>query len=546
MIFKQYYLSCLAHASYLIGDEESRTAIVVDPQRDVDQYRKDAEEQRLQIRHVFLTHFHADFLAGHLELRNQAGAKIYLGARAKAEYEFIPLKDGDSLEFGRVRLSVLETPGHSPESISIVVYDLKSDAHNPRAVLTGDTLFIGDVGRPDVRTSLGFSARELAGMLYESLHQKLLALPDETLVYPAHGAGSLCGKHLSTETVSTIGVQRQYNYALQPMSKEEFVEVVTAEQPDALPYFTYDAILNTKERPTLEETLEQVLNPFGLEEFLKLRDSGAQMLDVRDPTEFSGAHIAGSLNIGLAGRFASWAGTILDRERPILIMASPGGEREAAVRLGRIGFDHVAGYLKGGMKATDSNPDLVQLTTRLAATTLAEQLASPTPPLVLDVRTPKERREKWIEGSLHIPLNHLRERIEEVPRDQKLVVHCAGGYRSSLAASLLRQFGLVDVGDLLGGITAWDKSGLPTLGGPAAQRSKVMKPTEYSEKLLRLAGWPVRLTSYRLGDNYYCKADNVDPGACLTRTDGATKEEAEENAKNRAEEYLSQTRRYSI
>ena len=546
MIFKQYYLSCLAHASYLIGDEESRTAIVVDPQRDVDQYRKDAEEQRLQIRHVFLTHFHADFLAGHLELRNQAGAKIYLGARAKAEYEFIPLKDGDSLEFGRVRLSVLETPGHSPESISIVVYDLKSDAHNPRAVLTGDTLFIGDVGRPDLRTSLGFSARELAGMLYESLHQKLLALPDETLVYPAHGAGSLCGKHLSTETVSTIGVQRQYHYALQPMSKEEFVEVVTAEQPDALPYFTYDAILNTKERPTLEETLEQVLNPFGLEEFLKLRDSGAQMLDVRDPTEFSGAHIAGSLNIGLAGRFASWAGTILDRERPILIMASPGGEREAPVRLGRIGFDHVAGYLKGGMKATDSNPDLVQLTTRLAATTLAEQLASPTPPLVLDVRTPKERREKWIEGSLHIPLNHLRERIEEVPRDQKLVVHCAGGYRSSLAASLLRQFGLVDVGDLLGGITAWDKSGLPTLGGPAAQRSKVMKPTEYSEKLLRLAGWPVRLTSYRLGDNYYCKADNVDPGACLTRTDGATKEEAEENAKNRAEEYLSQTRRYSI
>ena len=545
MIFKQYYLSCLAHASYLIGDEESRTAIVVDPQRDVDQYRKDAEEQRLQIRHVFLTHFHADFLAGHLELRNQAGAKIYLGARAKAEYEFIPLKDGDSLEFGRVRLSVLETPGHSPESISIVVYDLKSDAHNPRAVLTGDTLFIGDVGRPDLRASLGFSARELAGMLYESLHQKL-HVPDETLVYPAHGAGSLCGKHLSTETVSTIGVQRQYNYALQPMSKEEFVEVVTAEQPDALPYFTYDAILNTKERPTLEETLEQVLNPFGLEEFLKLRDSGAQMLDVRDPTEFSGAHIVGSLNIGLAGRFASWAGTILDRERPILIMASPGGEREAAVRLGRIGFDHVAGYLKGGMKATDSNPDLVQLTTRLAATTLAEQLASPTPPLVLDVRTPKERREKWIEGSLHIPLNHLRERIEEVPRDQKLVVHCAGGYRSSLAASLLRQFGLVDVGDLLGGITAWDKSGLPTLGGPAAQRSKVMKPTEYSEKLLRLAGWPVRLTSYRLGDNYYCKADNVDPGACLTRTEGATQEEAEENAKNRAEEYLSQTRRYSI
>ena len=546
MIIKQYYLGCLAHASYLIGDEESRTAIVVDPQRDVDQYRKDAEEQRLQIRHVFLTHFHADFLAGHLELRNQAGTKIYLGARAKAEYEFIPLKDGDSLEFGKVRLTILETPGHSPESISLVVYDLELDSSNPCAVLTGDTLFIGDVGRPDLRASLGFSARELAGWLYESLHQKLLALPDETLVYPAHGAGSLCGKQLSTETVSTIGVQRQYNYALQPMSKEEFVELVTAEQPDAPSYFTYDAILNAKERPTLEETLEQVLNPFGLEEFLKLRDSGAQMLDVRDPTEFSGAHIVGSLNIGLAGQFASWAGTILDRERPILIMASPGGEREAVMRLGRIGFDHVVGFLKGGMKATDSNPDLVQHTTRLTATTLAEQLASPTPPLVLDVRTSKERREKRIEGSLHIPLNHLMERIEEVPRDQKLVVHCAGGYRSSLAASLLRQFGLVDVCDLLGGITAWDKSGFPTLGGPAAQRSNVMKPTEYSEKILQLAGWPVRLTSYRLGDNYYCKADNVDPGACLTRTEAATKEEAEEKAKNRAEKYFSQTRRFSI
>ena len=443
-------------------------------------------------------------------------------------------------------MTILETPGHSPESISLVVYDLELDSSKPRAVLTGDTLFIGDVGRPDLRASLGFSARELAGWLYESLHQKLLALPDETLVYPAHGAGSLCGKQLSAETVSTIGVQRQYNYALQPMSKEEFVELVTAEQPDAPPYFTYDAILNTKERPTLEETLEQVLNLFGLEEFLKLRDSGAQMLDVRDPTEFSGAHIVGSLNIGLAGQFTSWAGTILDRERPILIMASPGGEREAAVRLGRIGFDHVAGYLKGGMKATDSNPDLVQHTTRLTATTLAEQLASPTPPLVLDMRTSKERREKWIEGSLHIPLNHLRERIEEVPRDQKLVVHCAGGYRSSLAASLLRQFGLVDVCDLLGGITAWEKSGLQTLGGPAAQRSNVMKPTEYLEKILQLAGWPVRLTSYRLGDNYYCKADNVDPGACLTRTEAATKEEAKEKAMNRAEKYLSQTRRFSI
>ncbi len=255
MILKQFYLNCLAHASYLIGDTGSHTAAVVDPQRDVDQYLAFAAEHDLRIAHVFLTHFHADFVAGHLELRDRAGVRIYLGAKAKAEYPFTPLGDGDVVEFGQVRLTALETPGHTAESISILVYDLERSASEPYAVLTGDTLFVGDVGRPDLRVALGWSADDLGGMLYDSLRGKLMALPDASLVYPAHGAGSLCGKALSKETFSTIGEQRRSNYALQPMSKTAFVALVTADQPDAPSYFDYDAVLNSQERPTLDETL---------------------------------------------------------------------------------------------------------------------------------------------------------------------------------------------------------------------------------------------------------------------------------------------------
>src|SRR6266850_698447 len=252
MILHQFYLNCLAHASYLVGDERSRVAAVVDPQRDVDQYLAFADAHNLRIAHVFLTHFHADFVAGHLELRDRTGATIYLGAAAKAEYAFTPLGDGDRVEFGAVRLQALETPGHTPESISILVFDRERNETEPYAVLTGDTLFVGDVGRPDLRVALGWSASDLGGLLYESLRTKLMALPDASLVYPAHGAGSLCGKAISKETMSTLGEQRRSNYALQPMSKTAFIDLVTADQPDAPPYFTYDAVLNSKERPTLD------------------------------------------------------------------------------------------------------------------------------------------------------------------------------------------------------------------------------------------------------------------------------------------------------
>src|SRR5271154_6507456 len=338
MILKQFYLPCLAHASYLIGDEATGTAVVVDPQRDVDQYIAFAAAHALTIKHVFLTHLHADFVAGHLELRDRAGATIYLGAAAKAAYTFTPFRDGDILEFGRVRLTALETPGHTPESISIVVYDLNVSDTQPHAVLTGDTLFIGDVGRPDLRAALGWSATELGSMLFDSLHTKLLGLPDQSLVYPAHGAGSLCGKALSKETVSTLGEQRRSNYALQPMSKEAFIQVVTADQPEAPAYFIYDAVLNSQERPTLDQALAREMNPLTLDGVLALQAAGAQILDTRDAAEFASAHLAGSINIGLVGQYATWVGTVLDRKHPIVIIADPGRENESAVRLGRIGL----------------------------------------------------------------------------------------------------------------------------------------------------------------------------------------------------------------
>jgi len=465
MILKQYYLGCLAHASYLLGDEISSTAIVVDPQRDIEKYVADAEALGLQIRHVFLTHFHADFIAGHLELRDRCGATIHLGHRAKADYPFLPMTDGDTLEFPAMRLQVLETPGHTIESISILVFDLKKSAANPHAVLTGDTLFIGDVGRPDLRASLGWTANELGAHLYDSLHHKLLPLPDDTLVYPAHGAGSLCGKKLSSDTVSSLGDQRRMNYALQPMSKQEFIRLVAADQPEAPDYFAYDAVLNTRERVTLNSNLERIHRPVTLEEVIHLGDAGAQVLDVREAVEFAKGHLAGSINIGLRGQYATWAGTLLDRAKPIVIIAEPGREQEAALRLGRIGFDHVMGYLDGGMAALEERPDLVWPTERVSAAMVAEELAGADPPLILDIRNPREWEAKHIPESLNIPLNHMQERLAEVPRGRRIAVHCEGGYRSSIATSILHQYGITNLIEMAGGLAAWDAAKLPVISG---------------------------------------------------------------------------------
>ncbi len=461
MVFKQYYLGCLAHASYLIADERTKEAVVVDPQRDIEQYLRDAKAGGYTIKYVVLTHFHADFLAGHIELRNRAGARIIMGSRAEAEFDFKAVKEGDVFELGDVRVQILETPGHTPEGISLLAFDLSKSATVPHAVLTGDTLFIGDVGRPDLLASIGVTADELAEMLYHSLN-KLRELPETTLVYPAHGAGSMCGKNLSQETVSTIGEQKKFNYALQPMSFEEFKRLVTEDQPEAPDYFVYDAIKNRQERPDLEATLRSSLKTLRVDDVVRLKNQGAQVVDVREAADFEAAHLNGSINIGLKGKYATWCGSILSHDQPIVVVAEPGSEEEAVMRLGRIGFDNVAGYLQDGMAALEYHPELIQTISRITAPGLAEQLADSPKTFVLDVRSEKEWQSGHLPGSHNIPLTHLSERMAEVPLDYPVVIHCEGGYRSAIGASLLAEAGRTNVSDLVGGYKAWLASKLPT------------------------------------------------------------------------------------
>ena len=461
MILKQHYLNCLAHASYLVGDEATGTALIIDPQRDVDQYLSECSELGLQVKYVILTHCHADFVAGHLELRKRAGAQICMGAQANAEFAFIPLKDGGVLELGSLRFTALETPGHTLESISVLLHDTSSNTERPHAVFTGDTLFIGDVGRPDLQASIGITAEELAGKLYDSLREKLMTLPDETLVYPAHGAGSLCGAKMSKETVSTIGEQRRTNYALQPMERREFVDLLTAEERESPAYFSYDAVLNTKEHATLDVTLQKALTPLSLDDVLALRDSDAQLLDTRDGADFARAHLAGSLNIGLGGQYATWVGSLLDRDRPIVVIAEPGYEEQSAMRLGRIGFDHIAGYLDQGIAALEARRELADGWDRLGPAELQELLDSAVPPVVIDVRTEREHAAKKIEGSVNLPLSRLGGSVAALDRERRYVVHCAGGYRSSIGASILQKEGIVNIAELAGGVAAWQAAKMP-------------------------------------------------------------------------------------
>lgn len=461
MLLKQYYLGCLAHASYLVADEQSKEAAIVDPQRDIEQYLKDAAESGYSIKYVILTHFHADFLAGHIELRNRVGARIVMGAQAKAEFDFLSVTDGYTLDMGKVRLKFLETPGHTPEGISVLVYDLNKSENKPEAVLTGDTLFIGDVGRPDLLASIGVTADELAEMLYKSV-QRLRELPEETLVYPAHGAGSLCGKGLSKETVSTIGEQKKFNYALQPMGLAEFKAMVTADQPAAPEYFVYDAIKNRQERADLEATMQKSLRGLSVDEVLAMQLKGAQVIDVREAPDYEGAHLVGSLNVGLKGKYATWCGTILSHDEPLIVVAEGGEEEEAVMRLGRIGFDNVAGYLKDGMAALNDRPELVHKIDRVTAPALHDMLNHSNPPMVLDVRAEKEWLGGHIQGSINIPLPQLAARLDEVSANAPVVVHCEGGYRSAIACSILAQAGRKNMSDMVGGIKAWIASKLPT------------------------------------------------------------------------------------
>ena len=469
MIFKQYYLQSLSHASYLIGDEDSHIAAIVDPQRDVDHYLTDLDSHHLTLKYIFLTHFHADFVAGHLELRQRTGADIYLGAHAKPNYVFLPMRHNDELEFGSTRLKILETPGHTPEGISIVVYDLKEDLERPTAILTGDTLFVGDVGRPDLLASFGVDSHTLAGQLYDSLHHHILAQPPQTKIFPAHGAGSLCGKHLSDRLSSTLENEQLTNYALKPMSKQTFIDIVTTDQLEAPAYFAHVAFLNRREHPALEQILIESYQPLTVDQVLHEKSAGAQVLDVRSPKEFGMGHLCGSLNIGLSGKFERWAGEILDREKPIILISDPGQEREAITRLARVGLDQIKGFLNHGMHALASTPELIRHTNRMTVTHLEEHLMRADRPHLLDVRGTHEWETRHIDDSLNIPLQHLSTRLSEIPQDHTIAVYCSSGYRSSIAASLLEHHDFDNIVDLVGGFEAWEEAIVnPSLQSAAA------------------------------------------------------------------------------
>ncbi|MBN2623406.1 MAG: MBL fold metallo-hydrolase, partial [Acidimicrobiales bacterium] len=403
------------------------------------------------IAYVIETHFHADFLSGHLELAAATGAEIVFGAAASPEFPARLVEDGERIELGDVVLEFRATPGHTPESTSIVVWE-HADDPAPWGVLTGDTLFIGDVGRPDLLASVGVTADELGAMLYDSLRRKILTLPDETKVWPAHGAGSACGKNLSTETMSTIGEQRRENYALQDMSRDRFIEMVTEGQPTAPEYFLHDAILNRKTRELLDEAAPPAMT---LDEVQSARADGAVVIDVRDAATFAAGHLEGSVNVGIDGRFAEYAGEVADADDDIVLVGDPDAVAEAKIRLGRIGFDKVVGALPGVENVLAEHPEVARPSSRLTVTELADRMAD-TPDLqVVDVRNPGEAALGSLDGAVNVPLAALRRRVDEIDLDRPIVVHCAGGYRSSVAASWLRSAGAADVSDLLGGYGAW-------------------------------------------------------------------------------------------
>ena len=443
MEFHQFYLGCLAHASYLVGSEGE--AAIVDPQRDVDQYIAEAERRGLKIKYVIETHLHADFVSGHRELAARTGAEIVISRHANAAFPHRPVGDGESIPLGSLQLRAVETPGHTPESITWLVVE----NGEPKKALTGDTLFIGDVGRPDLAGGRGYTPQAMAGMLYDSLHQKILILPDSVEVWPAHGAGSACGRNISKETSSTIGLQRRMNYALRPMSREEFVAMLTTDMPEAPPYFPIDAELNRLGARPLSEVHAERLNAPDAKRQMHL---GATVLDVREAGDFGAQHIPGAINIGLSGQFASWAGTLLSPREPLIVSSEDEDDAgEAVMRLARVGFENVAGYVRLG--DWDSNRSTIRQIS-------VEELRRSGLP-VLDVRRPAEYANAHVPGATHIPLSELPRRMAEVP-PSPLAVICGSGYRSSTATSLLARAGMQDLANVTGGTTAWIRAGYPT------------------------------------------------------------------------------------
>jgi hydroxyacylglutathione hydrolase len=453
MYFEQFYLGCLAHASYMMGSEGE--AVVVDPQRDVDIYLKAAEEHKLKIRHIFETHLHADFVSGHQELAARTGARIYIGAKAGASFPHVPLSDLFELRFGKVRITVLETPGHTPESTCLVIADEEKSVR-PWAVLTGDTLFIGDVGRPDLSKS--HTPQQLAGMLYDSLHGKLLGLPDDVVVYPAHGAGSLCGRNMRAERSSTIGTERLTNYALQIRGREEFVHELTSNLPARPDYFLQDAQINREGAPALADLPSlRALSPAEVK--LEI-EHGVPALDVRPADQFAQAHVPGSINIALSGQFASWAGALLGLSScPILVAETPGQLEEARVRLARVGIEDIRGYLAGGVQSWRAAGLEVSQTPQMTVEELRKRLSG-NGLRVIDVRRQGEWDAGHIAGAELWPLDRFNTALPPIEKNTAPAVHCKSGYRSMIACSVLERAGC-KVTNVIGGFDAWQQAKLP-------------------------------------------------------------------------------------
>lgn len=478
MYFQQFYLACLAQASYLIGSDG--LAAVVDPQRDVEIYLEEARRQGLRIRYIIETHLHADFVSGHLELAQRTGAAIYVGAAAGARFTHVPVTEGDEIRFGRALLRFLETPGHTPESLCVLVTDLDRRPE-PWAVLTGDTLFIGDVGRPDL--SPEHTPEQLAGLLYDSLHGKLLKLPDDVEVYPAHGAGSLCGRNISPERRSTIGKERAFNYALQPMSREAFVSLLTSDLIERPEYFLRDAEINRTGAPALTELPPlPALLPADLE---ARQNEGALVLDTRPAAQFGAGHVPGSINIGLGGQFASWAGRLLGLDTPLVLVAEdPERVRESRMRLARVGIENVVGYLEGGVLAwsgASGSGRPVAEVPQVSVLDIYEQVNDSAGRLqLLDVRRAMEWQAGHVQQATHVPLDDLRRlvtgkgpgKISSLDPAKPVAIHCKSGYRSSIAASLLLRAGYRDVWNVVGGFDAWQAQKLPVVKEEASHAGK--------------------------------------------------------------------------
>lgn len=454
MFFKQFYLGCLAHGSYLIGS--GKEAAIIDPQRDVDQYIDEAKREGFTIKYVIETHLHADFVSGHKELAEKTGAAIVFGAKAGAAFPHIAAKDGDILKVGTINLSILETPGHTPESICILAKDTADE--NPAKLFSGDTLFIGDVGRPDLVGSKGFSDKEMAGLMYDSLHEKLLKLPDTVELFPAHGAGSLCGKHLSNERSSTIGQQKQFNYALKPMTKEAFIEMLTTDQPEVPAYFPEDVKINRQGASPLS-SLSRPL-PLIAAAVNKELQQGAIVLDIRSATEYATGHIKGSLNIGLGGQFASWAGTLIKLGTPIILLANDAAQvDESVMRLARVGIESVLGYVENGLQLSNGASLEIAQSSVISVDELKRALDAGENLLVLDVRRPGEYDAGHVPNAINIPLSELPASMSNIPGDCPLAVICASGYRSSIAQSVLERGNFRISTNVLGGTTAWKNAG---------------------------------------------------------------------------------------